>query len=60
MFDVATLIYLHNVYCDQVKQKHLVGNMIVHRKRDDLIAIKQMLIDEKHCSKALLDYTGKL
>ena len=60
MIDVHTLIFLHNVYTEQLKSKHLVGNMIVHRKPKDLIDIKQMLIDQGVCSQYLLDYQGKL
>lgn len=58
--DFTTLVFLHNMYTDQLKEKALVGNMVVYRKRDQLDQIKQMLIDEKHCSQYLLDYQGKL
>jgi len=60
MIDAKTLIFLHNEYLKQIKQKHLVGNMIVHRPKTDLIKIKQMLIDQGICSSYLLNYEGKL
>ena len=60
MIDVATMIFLHNMYTEQIENKQLVGNMIIHRKLTDLISIKQMLIDEGVCSRYLLDYKGIL